>query len=145
MPEDFIWPDEFKASEPVPELPVPHIDMKKFLSGNESDVEEAARVVDKACRKHGFFVVVNHGVDMNMMKDVHECMDEFFSLPLEVKEKAHRKVGENFGYANSFIGRFSNKLPWKETFSVRSLADENLPTAYNYVCEALGQEFSHHG
>nr|CAA70329.1 gibberellin 20-oxidase [Marah macrocarpa] len=145
VPENFIWPDEFKATADAPELHVPHIDLKKVLSGDEKDVEEATRLVDEACRKHGFFVVVNHGVDKELMNKVHECMNEFFTLPLDVKQKAHRKVGENFGYANSFIGRFSTKLPWKETFSLRYLAHENSSTARDYVSQVLGPEFSHHG
>ncbi|XP_023552793.1 gibberellin 20 oxidase 2-like [Cucurbita pepo subsp. pepo] len=145
VPENFIWPEEFKARESVPELQVPHIDLQKFMSENENDIEEVRRLVDEACRKHGFFVLVNHGVDMELMKNVHECMDEFFSLPLDVKQKAQRKVGENYGYANSFIGRFSSKLPWKETFSLRYAAHHNFPITHDYVCHHLGQEFSQQG
>ncbi|XP_022945557.1 gibberellin 20 oxidase 1-like [Cucurbita moschata] len=145
IPEDFIWPEEFKAAEVVPELHVPHIDLKKFFSGNESDVEEATRLVDEACRKHGFFVVVNHGVDMELMKGVHECIDEFFTMPLDVKQRAQRKVGENYGYTNSFIGRFASKLPWKETFSLRCVAAQNSSAAHDYVLDTLGSSFSHHG
>ncbi|KAG6574140.1 Gibberellin 20 oxidase 2, partial [Cucurbita argyrosperma subsp. sororia] len=145
VPEYFIWPDEFKASQLLPELHVPHIDLNKFLSGDESDVEEATRLVDEACREHGFFVVVNHGVDMELMKGVHECMNEFFTMPLDVKQRAQRKVGENYGYTNSFFGRFASKLPWKETFSLRCVAAQNSSTARDYVIDTLGSTFSHHG
>ena len=145
VPEYFIWPDEFKGSQLVPELHVPHIDVNKFLSGNESDVEEATRLVDEACREHGFFVVVNHGVDMELMKGVHECMNEFFTMPLDVKQRAKRKVGESYGYTNSFFGRFASKLPWKETFSLRCVAAQNSSTARDYVIDILGSTFSHHG
>ncbi|XP_022141149.1 gibberellin 20 oxidase 2-like [Momordica charantia] len=146
VPEKFIWPDEMKPEDSVPELHVPHIDMKKFLSGEEGAVEEAMRLVDEACRKHGFFVVVNHGVDMGIMRDLHKCMDEFFELPLDHKQKAQRKFGDSYGYASSFLGRFSTKLPWKETFSLRYLSNEDHSSAvHDYVCDTLGQEFSHHG
>ncbi|XP_022141206.1 gibberellin 20 oxidase 2-like [Momordica charantia] len=145
-PENFIWPDEFKAQDSLPELHVPHIDIKKLLSGDEGGAEEAMRLVDEACRKHGFFVVVNHGVDMGIMKDLHKCMDEFFELPLDQKQKAHRKLGDSYGYTSSYIGRFSDKLPWKETFSVCYLSHKDHSSlVHDYVRDTLGQEFSHHG
>ncbi|XP_022968300.1 gibberellin 20 oxidase 1-like isoform X2 [Cucurbita maxima] len=146
VPESFVWPDDLKGSQEVPVLNVPHIDLNKFLSGNESDVEEVTRLVDEACRKHGFFVVVNHGVDMKVMESLHECMSEFFSMPMDVKQRAHRKFGENFGYAYSFFVRFSSNLPWKETLSLPCVADgENSSSAYDYLIEKLGPTFSHHG
>ena len=146
VPESFVWPDDLKGSQEVPVLHVPHIDINKFMSGKESDVEEVTRLVDEACRKHGFFVVVNHGVDMKVMESLHECMSEFFSMPMDVKQRAHRKFGENFGYAYSFFVRFSSNLPWKETFSLPCVAaGENSSSAYDYVIEKLGSSFSHHG
>ncbi|XP_038905755.1 gibberellin 20 oxidase 2-like [Benincasa hispida] len=145
VPETFVWPDEFKPKEGAPELHVPHIDLQKFLSGNQSDIEEATRRVDEACRKHGFFVLVNHGVDMELMKKLHQCMDEYFTLPFDVKKKAQRKLGENFGYANSFIGRFSHNLPWKETFSLPYVAHHNSTTTLDYFSQYYGSEFSHQG
>ncbi|KAA0033594.1 hypothetical protein IC582_013060 [Cucumis melo] len=144
VPEKFVWPDEFKPKEGLPELQVPKIDLQKFLSGNESDIEETIRLVDEACKKHGFFLLVNHGVDMELMKKLHGCMEEFFTFPFDVKQKAQRKFGENFGYANSFIGRFSNNLPWKETLSVPYVADQKS-TAHDYILEIYGNELSHHG
>lgn len=145
VPEKFVWPDEFKPKEGLPELQVPHIDLQKFLSGNQSDIEETIRLVDEACKKHGFFLLVNHGVDMELVKKLHECMEEFFTFPFDVKQKAQRKFGENFGYANSFIGRFSNKLPWKETLSVPYVADHQKSTAHDFIFQIYGNELSHHG
>nr|AAD42693.1 gibberellin 20-oxidase [Citrullus lanatus] len=145
VPENFVWPDEFKAKDGAPELHVPHIDLHKFLNGNESDIEEATRLVDEACRKHGFFVLVNHGVDMELIKGVHECMDEFFTLPFDVKQKSQRKFGENYGYANSFIGRFSNNLPWKETLSLPYVANHNSTSVQDFVSKCVGPELSHQG
>ncbi|MBA0757983.1 hypothetical protein Gotri_021026, partial [Gossypium trilobum] len=50
---------------------------------------------------------------------------------LSEKQKAKRKVGESYGYASSFVGRFSSKLPWKETLSFRRL--------YQEYCEAMNK------
>ncbi|XP_022945556.1 gibberellin 20 oxidase 1-like [Cucurbita moschata] len=145
VPEDFIWSEKFEASELLPVLDVPTIDLEKFMSGDKSYVEEATRLVDEACRQHGIFFVVNHGVDMEMMGRVHDCMNEFFTMPLDVKQRAKRRVGESYGYTNSFFGRFANNLPWKETFSLRCVAAQNSSAAHDYVLDTLGSSFSHHG
>ncbi|CAN1267421.1 Gibberellin 20 oxidase 1 [Linum perenne] len=84
IPQQFIWPDHEKPRGNAPELDVPVIDLAGLLS-------EAAAAAGDACRKHGFFLVVNHGVDRDLIADAHEYMDSFFELPLSEKEKARRK------------------------------------------------------
>ncbi|XVE77013.1 hypothetical protein DITRI_Ditri13aG0027800 [Diplodiscus trichospermus] len=118
IPAQFIWPDHEKPSLEVPELEIPAIDMGVLLSGDPLAVSKAAELINEACKKHGFFLVVNHGVDSGLIDKAHQCMDFFFGLKLSEKQKAQRKVGESYGYASSFIGRFSSKLPWKETLSL---------------------------
>ncbi|KAJ4980783.1 hypothetical protein NE237_031620 [Protea cynaroides] len=50
---------------------------------------------------------------------------------------AQRNSGENSGYASSFTGRFSSKLPWKETF-LRLLCQRlNQRTVYRRVLVEL--------
>lgn len=125
IPPQFIWPDHEKpCPEPPPPLEVPPVD----LSG---DVSAAASLIDAACRHHGFFLVVNHGVDADLISQAHHAVDFFFGMPLPEKEKALRKPGDHCGYASSFTNRFSSKLPWKETLSFRhSAADPHIIPAY---------------
>ena len=59
----------------------------------------------------------------------------FFKLPFSEKQRALRKTGESYGYASSFTGRFSSKLPWKQTLSFRYAAEkkprhQNCPGLY---------------
>lgn len=144
IPRQFIWPDEEKpGGAHCPELEVPLIDMSGFLSGESG--EEAVRLVGEACRKHGFFVVVNHGVDPKLIAEAHECMNQFFEMPLPQKQMAQRKPGESCGYASSFTARFSSKLPWKETLSFRFSADNSSHLVYRYLSAKLGHQFSHFG
>ncbi|KAI3764494.1 hypothetical protein L2E82_14503 [Cichorium intybus] len=148
IPQQFMWPeDEKPCLEPPPQqLRVPPIDLKDFLTGDPLAVCNAARLVDSACRKHGFFQVVNHGIDPRLINDAHKIMDLFFGMSLLEKQKAQRKVGEYCGYASSFTNRFSSKLPWKETLSVRYSADplcSNL--VQDYFLKVLGEDFNHLG
>nr|USW88785.1 GA20ox1 [Sophora davidii] len=146
LPKEFIWPDEEKACLDVPELQVPLIDLGGFLSGDPFAAIEASRLVGEACQKHGFFLVVNHGIDKNLISDAHLHMDDFFELPLSQKQRAQRKVGEHCGYASSFTGRFSSKLPWKETLSFQFSADKNSPNLVkDYLCNTMGKELEQFG
>ncbi|KAJ9545772.1 hypothetical protein OSB04_025479 [Centaurea solstitialis] len=143
IPQQFIWPDHEKPnSQKSKELEVPLIDLGGFLSGHSCSAEEASSLVGKACQKHGFFLVVNHGVDESLISDAQRYMDLFFELPLSEKQRAQRKAGESCGYASSFTGRFSSKLPWKETLSFRFSSEENSSDIVkDYFKNTMGPEF----
>ncbi|XP_022970165.1 gibberellin 20 oxidase 1-like isoform X1 [Cucurbita maxima] len=142
IPKQFIWPDEDKPIGECPELEVPLIDLSGFVSGDKDSVGEAIRLVGEACQKHGFFLVVNHGVDSKLIAEAHKYMNEFFGLPLCEKQRAQRQAGEHCGYASSFTGRFSSKLPWKETLSFRFSADDSFPNlVLDYLSAKLGDQF----
>lgn len=146
IPSQFIWPDEEKACLDEPELQVPFIDLGGFLSGDPLAAAEASRLVGEACEKHGFFLVVNHGIQQQLISDAHLYMDHFFALPLSHKQRAQRMPGEHCGYASSFTGRFSSKLPWKETLSFQYSARNNSPTLVkDYLCDKMGKEFHQFG
>ncbi|KAK8495126.1 hypothetical protein V6N12_047122 [Hibiscus sabdariffa] len=146
IPKQFIWPDHEKPSVNATQLQVPLIDLGGFLSGDPVAVMEASRLVGEACRLHGFFLVVNHGVDAKLVADAHSYMDNFFELPLGYKQRAQRRLGEHCGYASSFTGRFCSKLPWKETLSFRYSAEKNSSkVVQDYLVDKLGDEFEHFG
>lgn len=149
IPNQFIWPDDEKPSIDVPELEVPLIDLKNFMSdpaSPSSSTLEASRLISEACTKHGFFLVVNHGLNEALISDAHDYMGRFFDMPLSEKQRVLRKPGESCGYASSFTGRFSTKLPWKETLSFR-FSDEKSrsKTVEDYFCDALGHGFEPFG
>ncbi|KAJ1413694.1 Oxoglutarate/iron-dependent dioxygenase [Sesbania bispinosa] len=145
IPSQFIWPDHEKPCLTPPVLQVPLIDFKGFLSGDPQAVSSACSKVNEACKKHGFFLVVNHGVDTKLMAQAHKLVDDFFCMKLSEKQRAQRKLGEHCGYANSFIGRFSSKLPWKETLSFRYSADKSSKTVEEYFVNVMGDDFRQFG
>ena len=147
IPQEFIWPDHEKpCSSGPPELVIPPIDLKGFFNGDDLAISNASKLVNEACKKHGFFLVVNHGIDSELIKKAHDYMDYFFQMQLSDKQKAQRKIGEHCGYASSFTGRFSTKLPWKETLSFRFLDDHRFPNIVedNFV-SAMGEDFRQFG
>ncbi|XVF33444.1 hypothetical protein REPUB_Repub17cG0169100 [Reevesia pubescens] len=104
IPSQFIWPDHEKPCPEAPELAIPTIDLGVLVSGDSPAVSKEAELVNEACKKHGFFLVVNHGVDSGLIDKAHQFMDLFFGLQLSEKQKAQRKLGESYGYASSFVG-----------------------------------------
>lgn len=145
IPSQFIWPDHEKPCLKPPELEVPTIDLRAFLSGNPQALSTVCSKVNEACKKHGFFQVVNHGVDAKLIAQAHKLIDDFFGMQLSQKQRAQRKIGEHCGYANSFIGRFSSKLPWKETLSFRYSADKSSKTVEEYFVNVMGDDFRQFG
>ncbi|GLT84473.1 hypothetical protein SLE2022_027010 [Rubroshorea leprosula] len=146
IPSEFVWPDHEKPCLHPPQLAIPPIDLGGFLSGDPDVVSTATQLVNEACRKHGFFLVVNHGIDSQLIAKAHEYMDLFFGMQLSQKQRLQRKIGDHCGYANSFTGRFSSKLPWKETLSFRYSADcKNSNIVEDYFLNAMGEDFKHFG
>ncbi|GFP84754.1 gibberellin 20 oxidase 1-d [Phtheirospermum japonicum] len=143
VPSQFVWPDHERPRAGPPELQVPLIDIGGFLSGDPDASARASRLVGQACQKHGFFLVVNHGVSADLISDAHRYMDRFFCQTLHQKQRSLRKLGEHCGYASSFTGRFKTKLPWKETLSFEYSSQRNI--VKDYFQRKLGEEFAHLG
>ncbi|KAF5943127.1 hypothetical protein HYC85_020769 [Camellia sinensis] len=95
IPPQFIWPDHEKPSlhEPPP-LIVPPIDLGAFLSGDPLSVTTATRLVDEACKKHGFFLVINHGLPWKETLSFRYCDDGGSSNVVE--EYLVSTMGEDF-------------------------------------------------
>jgi isopenicillin N synthase-like dioxygenase len=51
--------------------------------------EEAAGRVREACIREGFFYIVNHGVDPELIQRMFDVNKAFFALPMEEKRKIH--------------------------------------------------------
>ncbi len=63
-------------------MTVPVIDLSGFSEGDESHRARIASDVNEACRSIGFFSVVGHGVDPEIVETAHRTALEFFALPL---------------------------------------------------------------
>ncbi|PHU14097.1 Gibberellin 20 oxidase 3 [Capsicum chinense] len=146
IPRQFIWPDHEKPCDGAPDLNVPLIDLGPFRSGYPIAADQACTLVAEACRSHIFFVMVNHGVDTNLISLAHCYMDILLELPLSEKQKSQSNRGEHSGYASSFTERFSSKLPWKETLSFPYYAKEGSSDRVDdYFKRTMSENFSHIG
>jgi gibberellin 20-oxidase len=94
--------DSWEASEHA-ELEVPVLDLEVLNSGPDKlgQRQELVKAMAKACQKWGFFQVLNHGVDQALIDRCEVEAHRMFALPLEVKERVHRRqhLGEPEGPA----------------------------------------------
>ncbi|KAL6613847.1 hypothetical protein ACP70R_036117 [Stipagrostis hirtigluma subsp. patula] len=65
-----------------------------------------------ACEEWGFFQVVNHGIDDELLDEMEKVAKEFFMLPLEEKEKYPMAPGGIQGYGHAFVFSKDQKLDW---------------------------------
>jgi isopenicillin N synthase-like dioxygenase len=77
---------------------IPIIDLAAMREG-EAGLDAVAKKIGAACRDVGFFYVVNHGVDAELLAETFAQSKRFFALPLATKQEiAIEKVGGNRGY-----------------------------------------------
>ncbi|GAB2294154.1 hypothetical protein Dimus_036617 [Dionaea muscipula] len=82
VPENYVFPAGKRPGEllvPAYET-LPVIDLQK--AHNRKDT---IHQIMKACREYGFFQVINHGVEGELMDDAMSVFKEFFDLPAEDK------------------------------------------------------------
>ncbi|AKT44124.1 isopenicillin N synthase family dioxygenase [Chondromyces crocatus] len=71
---------------------LPVIDVGPLVSGIGDRVLVAA-AIGRACREHGFFYVVGHGVDAGLLRRLEQLGRRFFALPAEQKEAIRMERG----------------------------------------------------
>ncbi|KAK4477786.1 hypothetical protein RD792_017048 [Penstemon davidsonii] len=146
LPTQFLWPHEDIAYAAQDELKDPPINLNGFFNGDQEAINIATKQIKIACLNHGFFQVINHGVDASLIRATHEQMDAFFKLPVSEKLAIRRKPGGLCGYSGAHAHRFSSKLPWKETFSfTHEHANGHGIDVVNHIKSVLGKEFEQAG
>eukprot|EP00521_Asterionellopsis_glacialis_P007734 CAMPEP_0195282952 /NCGR_PEP_ID=MMETSP0707-20130614/1647_1 /TAXON_ID=33640 /ORGANISM="Asterionellopsis glacialis, Strain CCMP134" /LENGTH=351 /DNA_ID=CAMNT_0040342037 /DNA_START=52 /DNA_END=1107 /DNA_ORIENTATION=+ len=83
--------------------PIPLVDIQAWISsssdpGYDKERMEIAKQIKSACEEIGFFAVVNHGVDMQVLSDAWTATTDFFDLPLEEKQTHTTQNEEEYPY-----------------------------------------------
>lgn len=144
VPKSFIWSLD-DINQPKQKLDAPIIDLEGFIRGDEMATKDAAELLKDVCSNHGFFQVINHGLDPKLLKEAYDNIGHFFMLPTTLKAKALKKPGQLWGLSVAHADRLSTNLPWKETLSFPHHAMNNDDSAIDYFTSVLGTEFEHIG
>ncbi|MFS7949031.1 putative ent-kaurene synthase [Helianthus anomalus] len=144
FPKQFIWPKDHLSQTSTEKLNEHVIDLQGFLRHDEEATLHAANLVKESCQTHGFFQVVNHGVDLAMLAVAQEHGHAFFKLPITEKLKCKQKEGSIVGFVCAHAQRFREKLPWKELLTFEYYengGDEVVADFFN----ALGSQYKETG
>ncbi|KAF8014518.1 hypothetical protein BT93_H0359 [Corymbia citriodora subsp. variegata] len=140
VPDSFKWPAQDVILSHR-ELEEPLVDLKGFLLGDDQEeTHHAADTVRAACSSHGFFQVINHGVDLSLIHDAHESIGSFFKMTLGNKLRAGKKLNSPWGHSIAHNDRFSSKLPWKETFTF-GYRESSPDSVVGFFKSTLGTDF----
>ncbi|KAJ9538333.1 hypothetical protein OSB04_031066 [Centaurea solstitialis] len=122
-------------------LSLPLIDL------SSSDRISTATCIRQACMDYGFFYLINHGLDDQLLENVFDESKKFFSLPLEEKMKLALKGDLGFSplYAENLDPSTTRKGDSKESFHIGRLEDneghinqwpsEDLLPSWRFVME----------
>ncbi|XP_068653209.1 gibberellin 20 oxidase 1-D-like [Aristolochia californica] len=144
IPKQFVWP-QGDREQTIGELDEPVVDLQGILTGVPGATQHAAEMVRNACLNHGFFQVINHGIDPALIKSARLHVQDFFKLPLSHKLKARKRADSMSGYAGAHIERFSSKLPWKETLSLRYHEEGSSSIVVDYLTSVMGRDYEQPG
>ncbi|KAJ9152926.1 hypothetical protein P3X46_026433 [Hevea brasiliensis] len=112
---------DFKSIE-IEEIPV--IDLSV---SSPSDIQEVVSKIGEACKKYGFFQVINHGVALELRQKTEKVAKEFFDQSLEEKRKVKRNEVDPMGYYDS--EHTKNVRDWKEVFDYLVLDPTLIPAS----------------
>ncbi|GMI67593.1 gibberellin 20 oxidase 2 [Hibiscus trionum] len=144
IPTQFMWPKEdMVGTDGVFNEPL--IDLEGFIKGDKIATAKAIEHVRTACTDHGFFQVINHGVDTDLIQAAYREIDAVFELPFNKKLGFRQKPGGYTGFSSAHAERFSSSLPWKETFSFMYRGMNSHSAVVDYFTFTLGQDFENAG
>ncbi|QHO54146.1 Leucoanthocyanidin dioxygenase-like protein [Arachis hypogaea] len=132
----------------VENINIPVIDFQDLYGEDKNLKEQTLKRVSEACREWGFFQVLNHGVNHDLMKSAREVWREFFHQPIEAKEKYANSPLTYEGYGSRLGIKKGAILDWSDYFFLHympsSLRDQekwpSLPNSLRDVINEYGDE-----
>ncbi|KAL1832547.1 hypothetical protein ACET3Z_002198 [Daucus carota] len=97
---------------------IPVIDLSNLVKGGKARFQAEILKLTAACEEWGFFQVINHGIDEEVLSDIEKMAMEFFMLPLEEKQKYPMAPGTVQGYGQAFVFSEDQKLDWCNMFAL---------------------------
>ncbi|XP_037494689.1 protein SRG1 [Jatropha curcas] len=104
--------DSGKLNTSVPLIEVPIVDIG-LLQSPLTRTEELHKL-RSALSSWGFLQVINHGMTSSFLEKMSQVAKQFFSLPVEEKQKYYRETGSHEGYGNDMAPSEQKTLDWTD-------------------------------
>ncbi|KAG0474714.1 hypothetical protein HPP92_014400 [Vanilla planifolia] len=108
----------FKSCENkvVEQCELPLIDLCCLQRGTEQEISACVAEISKASSDWGFFQVVNHGINNELLQAVRKEQKRLFHVPFE-KKAASKVLNESYRWGNPTATSL-DQLSWSEAFHV---------------------------
>src|SRR5690606_17933031 len=78
---------------------VPELSLLSYVNGSSQDQVKFVDQIISGLKEYGFITLTDHTVDQKKVDRAYELVQEFFALPVKVKEKYHQASnGRQRGY-----------------------------------------------
>lgn len=91
IPSNYVNSDIYPSEPHDYSNLIPTVDFSLLTSTDPHQRSQAINNLNKACQEWGFFMVVNHGIPENLMKEVINGTEGFFNLREEEKKEFEGK------------------------------------------------------
>uniref|UniRef100_A0A0E0BIN5 Fe2OG dioxygenase domain-containing protein n=1 Tax=Oryza glumipatula TaxID=40148 RepID=A0A0E0BIN5_9ORYZ len=127
VPPEYIKPPQDRPVLPAPILDVPTVDIAAFLDldgAAAAAADEQLKNLAEAYSKHGFFQVVNHGVQASTVERMRGAWRRFFALEMEEKEACSNSPAAPEGYGSRAGVEKGALLDWGDYYFLNILPSE---------------------
>ena len=112
LPDSHNWTLSTDPHQPIPTDPFESVPIIDLTDPN------AVLLIRHACEQWGLFQVTNHGIPIDLLKQLEFQTKRLFSLPFDQKLRAVRSPEGITGYGLARISAFFPKPMWSEGFSI---------------------------
>ncbi|CAH1439611.1 unnamed protein product [Lactuca virosa] len=149
IPDRYIKPPPdrpvFNSSSPD-DINIPVIDLAGLNSDDLTLRESTFKEILAACREWGFFQVINHGLNAELVDGVRDIWREFFHEPMEVKQQYANSPKTYEGYGSRLGLEKGAILDWSDYYFLHylppPLKDHNRWPAQPSSLREIVEEYS---
>jgi len=121
---------------------IPTLDLNQFNNGTEEQRTQFIKDFGEGLKQIGFIKIEGHGIDPALIRKTYDNFEQFFNLPVEVKEKYVVGSGGQRGYTGFGKEHAKNRTAGdlKEFWHVGQELPEGHPYANEYPQNVWAEE-----
>ncbi|XP_022134811.1 uncharacterized protein LOC111006992 [Momordica charantia] len=131
-PESYIYKDGYGGGDsnnnPLPLAEIPVVDLAQLSSSPPSTA--ALEDLRLALTSWGCFQAINHSISSSFLNKIHQISNQFFSLPMEEKNKCCRELYGLEGYGTDMVFSEQQILDWTDRLYLKVNPEDERQLKY---------------